>query len=231
VRALAIPRPTQTGRPRSRRTKEAILKAARQLLAESGPAAITIEGVAARAGVGKASIYRRWPSRGLLALDATLDAYLAAQPTPDTRSLEGDLLATARGWIRSVKRSPTGPALRFLTAEVQSDASLAEAWPDRFVRQVRFQRGPMVERAIARGEIPAGSDPELILDMLFGPLYHRFLHGHLPLNERFAAGVAAMTAAAAVAGAAVPKTSAAASTSKSLTERGRSTSAPRSRRH
>ena len=202
--ALAIPAPRQTGRPRSRRTEEAILKAARELLAESGPAAITIEGVAARAGVGKASIYRRWPSRGLLALDATLDAYLASQPTRDTGSLEGDLLATARGWIRSVKRSPTGPALKFLTAEVQSDASLAEAWRDRFVRQVRHRRGPIVERAIARREIPAGSDPELIMDMLFGPLYHRYLHGHLPLNDRFAVGVAAMTAAAAAAGAAVP---------------------------
>jgi AcrR family transcriptional regulator len=182
----------------------AILKAAGQLLAESGLEAMTIEGVAARAGVGKASIYRRWPSKGALAFDATLDEYLAGQPTRDTGSLEGDLLATARDWIRSVKRSPLGPTLRFLTAEVQSDPSLAAAWRERFVGPVRQRRRPIVERSIDRGEIPAASDPELILDMLYGPLYHRYLHGHLPLTDGFAIGVARMTAAAAVAGAAAP---------------------------
>jgi AcrR family transcriptional regulator len=176
--------------------------AAGQLLAESGLAAMTIEGVAARAGVGKASIYRRWPSKGALAFDATLSEYLAGQPTRDTGSLEGDLLATARDWIRSVKRSPLGPTLRFLTAEVQSDPSLAAAWRERFVRPIRQQRRPIVERAIARGEIPANSDAELILDMLYGPLYHRYLHRHLPLNDHFAIGVARMTAAAATAAAA-----------------------------
>ncbi len=201
--APAIPLPKRSpGRPRSLSTEKAILKAAGELLAESGLAAMTVEGVAARAGVGKASIYRRWPSKGALAFDATLGEYLAGQPTRDTGSLEGDLLATARDWIRSVERSPLGPTLRFLTAEVQSDASLAAAWRERFVGPVRRQRRPILERAIARGEIPAGSDTELILDMLYGPLYHRYLHRHLPLTDRFAIGVARMTAAAAMAGAA-----------------------------
>jgi AcrR family transcriptional regulator len=205
VSAEAIPVPKRTGRPRSQRTETAILKAASQLLAESGLAAMTMEGVAARAGVGKASIYRRWPSKGALAFDATLDEYLAGQPAPDTGSLEGDLLATARDWVRVINRSPSGKTLRGLIAEVQSDPSLADAWRERFVAQVRRRRRPIVERSIARGEIPAASDPELILDMLYGPLYHRYLHGHLPLNDRFAVGVASMTAAAAVAGAAVPR--------------------------
>ena len=204
--AEAIPvEKKSTGRPRSQRTEKAILHAAGQLLAESGLAAMTMEGVAARAGVGKASIYRRWPSKGALAFDATLDEYLTGQPTRDTGSLEGDLLATARDWIRSVKRSPWGRTLKGLIAEVQSDPSLADAWRERFVGQVRRRRRPIVERAIARGEIPAASDPELILDMLYGPLYHRFLHGHLPLNDAFAIGVSGMIAAAAAAGAAVPR--------------------------
>jgi AcrR family transcriptional regulator len=200
--AAAFPLPKRPGRPRSQSTEKAILKAAGQLLAESGLAAMTMEGVAARAGVGKASIYRRWPNRGALAFDATLDEYLGGQPTRDTGSFEGDLLATARDWIRSVKRSPLGPTLRFLIAEVQDDPSLASAWRDRFIGPIRQRRRPIVERAIARGEIPAGSDPELILDMLYGPLYHRYLHRHLPLNDAFAIGVARMVAAAAKAGAA-----------------------------
>jgi AcrR family transcriptional regulator len=203
--APTIPLTKRIGRPRSKRTEAAILDAASQLLAGSGLDAMTIEGVAARAGVGKASIYRRWPSKGALAFDATLEAYLAGQPARDTGSFEGDLVATTRSWTRWVTRSPAGRTLKFLTAEVQNDPGLAAAWRERFVRQIRERRRPIVERAIARGEIPAGSDPELIMDLLFGPLYHRLLHGHLPLNERFAVGVAAMVAAAARAGAAVPR--------------------------
>ena len=201
--APAIPVQKRTGRPRSERTEKAILAATSQLLAESGLAAMTIEGVAERAGVGKASIYRRWPSRGALALDATFDEYLAGQPTEDTGSLEGDLEATALDWIRAVNRSPWGRTLRELIAEVQSDAILAGAWKERFVRPIRQQRRPIVERAIARGEIPKTSDPELIMDLLYGPLYHRYLNGHLPLDDSFARSVSRMVAAAASDGAAV----------------------------
>ena len=203
VTATAIPVQKRTGRPRSERTEKAILAAASQLLAESGLAALTIEGVAERAGVGKASIYRRWPSRGALAFDATLGDYLAGQPTRDTGSLEGDLVATTRDWIRAVKRLPWGRTLKGLIAEVQNDPSLAGAWRERFVDRVRRHRRPIVERAVARGEIPAGSDPELIMDLLYGPLYHRYLNGHLPLNDAFAKGVARMVAVAAADGAAV----------------------------
>jgi AcrR family transcriptional regulator len=197
VSASAIPVQKRTGRPRSERTEKAILAATSQLLAESGLAAMTIEGVAERAGVGKASIYRRWPTRGALAFDATFDEYLAGQPTEDTGSLEGDLEATALDWIRAVNRSPWGRTLKELIAEVQSDPSLAGAWRERFVIPIRQQRRPIVERAIARGEIPKGSDLELIMDLLYGPLYHRYLNGHLPLDDAFARSVARMVAAAA----------------------------------
>jgi Tetracyclin repressor-like, C-terminal domain len=71
------------------------------------------------------------------------------------------------------------------------------------VNRIRRERRPIIERAIARGEIPAGSDPELIMDLLYGPLYHRYLNGHLPLDESFARDVARMVAAAAKDGAAV----------------------------
>src|ERR1700730_13620303 len=136
MKTTAIPVERKRGRPRNRNTQKAILKAAAEIVLASGLAGMTMEGVAARAGVGKASIYRRWPSKGALAFDATLDEYLTGQPTRDTGSLEGDLLATARDWIRSVKRSPCGRPLKGLIAEAQSDRSLAEAMRDRIVRQV-----------------------------------------------------------------------------------------------
>jgi len=158
---------------------------------------MTIEGVAERAGVGKASIYRRWPSKGALAFEAVVDAILAAEPTPDTGSMEGDLVRVAESWVRLSNARRGGRTLAHFIAEIQSDPDLAIAWRERFVNRIRRERRPIIERAIARGEIPPGSDSELIMDVLYGPLYHRYLNGHLPLDESFARGVARMVAAAA----------------------------------
>jgi AcrR family transcriptional regulator len=201
--AAAIPNKKRRGRPRSGQTERAILKAASEIVTASGGlAGMTIEGVAERAGVGKASIYRRWPSKGALAFEAVVDTILTAEPTPDTGSLEGDLARVAESWVRLANIGRVGRTLAHFIAEVQSDSDLAVAWRERFVNRIRTARRPIIERAIARGEIPAGSDPELIMDLLYGPLYHRYLNGHLPLDESFARGVARMVAAAATDGAA-----------------------------
>jgi AcrR family transcriptional regulator len=202
--ATAIPTKKRRGRPRSSDTEKAILKAASDIVIASSLAEMTIEGVAERAGVGKASIYRRWPSKGALAFEAVVDTILTAEPTPDTGSLEGDLAHVAESWVRLANLRRVGRTLAHFIAEVQSDPDLAVAWRERFVSRIRMARQPIIERAIARGEIPAGSDPELIMDLLYGPLYHRYLNGHLPLDESFARGVARMVAAAATGGAAVP---------------------------
>src|SRR5438270_850087 len=95
--------------------------AARELGAASGLGDMTIEGVAERAGVGKASIYRRWPSKGALAFDAVVDTILSTQPTPDTGSFEGDLLQVARTWIGGARGRRGGRTVAGLIAEVQSD--------------------------------------------------------------------------------------------------------------
>ncbi|HEY1162322.1 MAG TPA: TetR/AcrR family transcriptional regulator [Candidatus Dormibacteraeota bacterium] len=195
--ATAIPTKKERGRPRSRQTNKAILKAAAEIVIASGLAEMTIEGVAERAGVGKASIYRRWPSKGALAFEAVVDAILAAEPTPDTGSMEGDLVRVAESWVRLSNARRGGRTLAHFIAEIQSDPDLAIAWRERFVNRIRRERRPIIERAIARGEIPPGSDSELIMDVLYGPLYHRYLNGHLPLDESFARGVARMVAAAA----------------------------------
>jgi AcrR family transcriptional regulator len=201
--ATAIPvQKEKRGRPRSRLTEKAILRAASEIVIASGLAEMTIEAVAERAGVGKASIYRRWPSKGALAFDAVVDTILATEPTPDTGSLEGDLAHVAKSWVRLANIRRAGRTLAHFIAEVQSDPDLAVAWRERFVSRIRKERRPIIERAIARGDIPAGSDPELIMDLLYGPLYHRYLNSHLPLDESFATDVARMVAAAAKDGAA-----------------------------
>jgi len=178
--------PPRRGRPRSEHADRAILEAAAQLLAERGLSGMSIEEVAARAGVGKATIYRRWTSRGALALDAFLAEFQGQQPLPDTGSLRGDLLAALRAWIRSVTRTSAGPILAGLIAEAQRDPELAIAWRERVVERLRGQHKIMLDRAVDRGEIAARTDYEVVLDLLFGAAYHRLLHGHQPLTDKFA---------------------------------------------
>ncbi len=173
------------GRPRSQEADRAILGAAVELLAERGLADMSIEEVAARAGVGKATIYRRWPSKGLLALDAFVASFREQQPLPDTGTLSGDLLEALHAWVRAVTRTPMGRMLADLIAEAQHDPELRAAWRDRVLEPLRSQHRIMLDRAIARGEISPSVDKEVVLDLFFGAAQHRLLLGHLPLTEDF----------------------------------------------
>jgi AcrR family transcriptional regulator len=175
----------QRGRPRSPEADRAILAATVDLLASRGLAAISIEEIAARAGVGKATIYRRWPSKGLLALDAFVTVFREQQPLPDTGTLRGDLIAALTAWVRAVTRTSMGPMLTSLIAEAQHDPSLRAAWRERVLEPLRSQHRIMLDRAIARGEIPATVDREVVLDLFFGAAQHRLLLGHLPLTDEF----------------------------------------------
>jgi AcrR family transcriptional regulator len=177
------------GRPRSQEADRAILTATVDLLAERGLAAMSIEEVAARAGVGKTTIYRRWPSKGLLALDAFVDSFREEQPLPDTGTLRGDLLSALHAWVRAVTQTAMGPMLTGLIAEAQHDPELRGAWRDRVLEPLREQHRVMLDRAIARGEIAASVDRDVVLDLFFGAAEHRLLLGHLPMTGEFIADV------------------------------------------
>jgi AcrR family transcriptional regulator len=159
------------------------------LLAECGLAAMSIEEVAARAGVGKTTVYRRWPSKGLLALDAFVTSFGAQQPLPDTGTLRGDLAAALQAWVHAVTRTPAGRMLTGLIAEAQHDPELRGAWRDRVLEPLRVQHRVMLDRAIARGEIASTVDREVVLDLLFGAAEHRLLLGHLPMTDAFVRAV------------------------------------------
>ncbi len=188
------------GRPPSEQTERAILDATVDLLAEGGLARLTMEEVASRARVGKASVYRRWPSKGTLAFDAFVTRFLERQPLVDTGSLQGDLLAALRGWVRTVKDPATGRTLRGLLAEVQRDPELAEVWRERFLEPLRVRTRQIVGNAVRRGELPAGTDADVVLDLCFGPLYYRLLQGHRPLTDGFVHAVVGSVVGAAQAG-------------------------------
>ena len=181
----ALPAGGQRGRPRSQEADRAILTATLDLLASRGLAAMSIEEVAARAGVGKATIYRRWSSKGLLALDAFVTAFAEQQPLPDTGTLRGDLIAALTAWVRAVTQTSMGPLLTGLVAEAQHDEELRAGWRDRVLEPLRTQHRIMLDRAIDRGKIPASVDRDVVLDLFFGAAEHRLLLGHLPMTEAF----------------------------------------------
>src|SRR5215212_1703525 len=149
------------GRPRSEQARKAILEAAAELLLARGLGAASMDAVAQRAGVSKATIYRWWPSKEMLALDALLDWAAVRAPTRDTGSLRGDLLALVRPWVREIRKQPFGRVIAALVTEAHSDPQFAEAYRTRFVEPRREAMRAAFARAIERGEAPADLDVEV----------------------------------------------------------------------
>jgi AcrR family transcriptional regulator len=177
---------TRRGRPRSERARRAILAAAADLLLDNGAAHMSVGGVAERAGVSKATIYRWWPSKQMLALEALLDWTTVGGPDPDTGTLRGDLLALLLPWVREIGARPYGRVIAALVAEAQADEQFAAAYRTHFIEQRRVPLRGAFERAVARGEVSAALDIEAAVDLIYGPVYHRVLHAHAPVTEGFA---------------------------------------------
>jgi len=176
----------QRGRPRSERARKAILEAAAELLLARGLSEVSMDAVAERAGVSKATIYRWWPTKETLALDALYTEWAAApSQTRNTGSLRGDLLSMLRPWARLAGSRPYGRVVAALLTEAQTDPVFGAEYRQRFLEPRREQVREIFRRAIERGEIPAGTKVEVALDLLYGSMYHRLLNGHAPLNDRF----------------------------------------------
>ena len=174
------------GRPRSEKARVAILEAAAELLLERGLSASSMDAVAERAGVSKATIYRWWPTKETLALDALYREWAAAAPVArDTGSLRGDLLAQLRPWARLAASRPYGRVIGALLTQARTDPAFAAEYLARFVEPRRDMFRAIFRRAIERGEVPADTKVEVAIDLLYGPLYHRLLHGHAPLGDKF----------------------------------------------
>lgn len=178
---------TRRGRPRSEAGKQAILHAAFTLLGEQGLPATSMDAIAEKAGVGKATIYRWWKSKAMLALDALAAEWSAPGPSArPTGTLRGDLLALVRPWVKRTADGGSARILVGLIAAAQNDPVFAQAYRTRFVEPRRDQARQALRLAIANGEIAADTDLDVATDLLWGPLYHRLLHGHAPLTDRFA---------------------------------------------
>ena len=159
----------------ARRTDEAILEATRELLIEQGVHGLTMEGVAARAGVAKTTIYRRYRSKHELALAVLFDMVervVAVEETGDTRS---ELIAFVDGAVRVLESTLMGRVMRGLVSDFATDPELGQAFREQVVSVRLAEVRRVVDRGIERGDIAAGVDYELVHELLFGPVYYRLL--------------------------------------------------------
>ena len=182
------------GRPRSETARKAVLAAAADLLLERGLSAVSMDAVAERAGVSKATIYRWWPTKETLALDMLFNEWSAVTPQQyESGSLRIDLLALLRAWSRLASGRPYGRVVAALLMEGQTDPSFSAEYQRRMVKPRRDQARAIFADAIERGEIPAETKVEVAIDLIYGPLYHRLLHGHAPLDDQFVDDIVDMT--------------------------------------
>jgi AcrR family transcriptional regulator len=169
------------GRPRSDDRDGVIEAAALDLLVEQGYAGLSIEGVAARAGVGKATIYRRWDSKLDLVLDAVIHRCQEHVVTPDTGSLRSDLLEMYRSMLTKYRRD--GDVMRAFVAEQSRHPELGRAFRAMFLHERRAVVYGSLERAVERGELSPDSDIELLVDVGAAITWHRFAVTGAPLAD------------------------------------------------
>ncbi len=178
------PEVRRRGRPRADDTRIAILKAAYELLDEGGISSFTIEGVAARAGSAKSTIYRWWPSRQSLAVAAFLTVALPKISFPDSGCAANDIKAQMHKVAR-VYRGKIGRVVRDLVAAGISESGAAEAFVDGYVWQRREAVREVLKRGIQSGEFDENLDIESAIDVLYGPMFYRLLVGHGAIDKKF----------------------------------------------
>jgi AcrR family transcriptional regulator len=178
---LAAPERGRAGRPRSEACDLAIESAVLDLLVEEGFPGVTMEGVAARAGVGKATVYRRWSSKDQLVVDAVARRCGEHVVSPDTGCLRGDVVAIGRAMLRKFRLH--GAILRAFAAETARNPALGESFRRTFLDERRAAMREVLARGVARGELPPDADLELLGDVGSALLWHRLSITGAPLSD------------------------------------------------
>ena len=178
--------PRRAGRPPSRQARDAIVAAARAMLEERGLTGVTMEGVAALAGVGKPTVYRHFGNRHELAMAAlmqmaTPEGHIEADGDP-IRELKRQLLAMA-----ALFESPTGRFAASVLASGHGETEMSKAFRSHFVEQRREQSCKLLDEAKEKGAIRHDADVELALDQLYGAILYRLLIGRAAVNRKFVA--------------------------------------------
>ena len=170
---------------RAERSKQAILDATRELLAEGDVGALTIEAVAARSGVAKTTIYRRWRDKWELALDAVMIDMLAGFANPDdVGDTRKELITFVNSVVKIWSTPPFGPAMQALASEIATQPELARVYREHVVEPRRDQLAPVIERGIERGDLRPDTDVRLVHEFLVGSILYRLLLSGGPLDRK-----------------------------------------------
>lgn len=173
----------RAGRRRSEESRQAILTAAAELVGEVGYAGLSIEGIAARSGTGKQTIYRWWPSKADVLLEALAVKADLHIPIPDEGAYAADLRAFLTATFALGRAGPVADVLRALMAEAQITPAFGDRFRAGFLARRRDALAVIVDRAAARGDLPAAARPSTVADIVFGVIWYRMLATRDPADE------------------------------------------------
>jgi AcrR family transcriptional regulator len=179
----AQPAAARPGRKRSEESRQAILATTLDVVAEQGYGALTIEGIAARSGTGKQTIYRWWPSKADLLLDALATKADLHVPVPDEGSYAADLRAFLSASFALGRRRPVADVLRALMAQAQTDPAFDHRFRTGFLQRRRDALGAVLDRARTRGDLPPRPSAGTVCDLVFGVIWYRLLATGEPLDR------------------------------------------------
>jgi AcrR family transcriptional regulator len=175
---------------RKERSRQAILTAARDLVMEEAYEKVTVEAIATRAGVGKQTIYRRWPTKSAVVFAALLalseDADGQSVTLPDTGDLAADLKLVMRATAREFSEPSFDKLIRALNTEIANDAALAAEYREKLAQPLDEAKKKRLRSAQKAGQLDPRADLDLVLELLYAPLFQRWLHRSGPLTPAYA---------------------------------------------
>jgi AcrR family transcriptional regulator len=172
------------GRPPSQSARAKILKAAREMLETGGLLSVTMEGVASKAGVGKPTVYRQFNNRYELAMAALMDASGDVAPAPAQQEPLEALRTQLRG-MAALFASGTGRNVALMLASGYGETEISKAFRSHFVQARREEGKQLLASAVEAGKVRAGIPVELVLDLIYGPVFYRLMMGHAPVDAQF----------------------------------------------
>lgn len=175
---------SKRGRPRNVETEKSILTASYDLLLENGFGAVTVEKIADRAKVSKATIYKWWYNKAAVVMDGFLSSAADRLPVPDTGSVFDDILMHATNLSRFLI-SREGKIITEIIGEGQMDSGLAEAYRTRYFQPRRLEARLLMERGVQRGELKDNLDIEVVTDLIYGSIFYRLLVTYQPIDDAY----------------------------------------------
>ncbi len=180
------------GRPRDEEARRRILEAALALVEDVGFTNATTDSIAERAGASKSTIYRWWPNKAAVLIDALREQVALEQPFPITDDVRDDLIVQLQNFIELLASNGRGRLFKAFIAAAQSDPEVADAFRHHWIQPRRAEAKAVLEHHQANGGLREGLDLGGVLDMIYGPIYFRLLAGHCSLTADFAREVTEM---------------------------------------